>query len=414
MSETRRVQSITALLLLLLSDIAFAITLHDQDLAVNGHTISLRVPAGLKVEYLAALDGPRFLTLGPGNELLIGSNNANVYRLAPPYTSTETLVRLPGKNHSVAYRNGRLYVAETSALYEAGYTGPTTILNSDDFSRYVELPSATGGHWSRTVIRGPDDLLYIGIGISGNCSDEYLDDSYTFDRRRGGVFQLDESGDSPGLKPFSSGLRNPIGLAFDPATDNLYATNAGPDNLGYEQPREIFSRLTQGSFHGMPWFQFIDGAFQDGQCIDSELSPRPASEATQPAVTFDARSTPQGIAFISDNKLGEEFAGSAVVAIHGSWARQPGGGDETRRPPKLALVRFSGNQPQGVEDMVTGFQRSDGSRFARPSGALIGPDGYLYFTSDSGDVEGLFRLGPVGNNPGSNFTVSSLLLLLLD
>lgn len=204
------------------------------------------------------------------------------------------------------------------------------------------------------------------------------------------------------LLPFSSGLRNPTGLAFDLATDSLYATNAGPDNLGFDQPGEIFSKLTPGSFHGMPWFQYIDGSFQDGQCIETQLSPRPASEATPPGVTFDARSTPQGIAFISDNMLGKEFTGNAIVAIHGSWAKQPGGGNDTRRPPKLVLVQFSGNQPQGVEDIVTGFQRSDGTRFARPSGTLTGPDGYLYFTSDEGEVEGLFRLRPVEKNVGSS------------
>jgi glucose/arabinose dehydrogenase len=187
-------------------------------------------------------------------------------------------------------------------------------------------------------------------------------------------------------------LRNPIGLAFDPATNNLYASNAGPDNLGFDQPREIFTKLAQGSFHGMPWFQFIDGIFQDGQCIDPELSPKAASEATPPDMTFDARSTPQGIAFLTDGRLGGEFTGNAVVARHGSWAIPPGGGNESRRPPKLVLVRFSGSQPIDVEDIVTGFQRNDGSRFARPSGILTGPDGYLYFTSDGGEVQGLFRL----------------------
>jgi glucose/arabinose dehydrogenase len=392
MNVPGRIQSISALLLYLLSSMASALTLQDQDITVNGHSVRLRVPAGLAIEYLASLSGPRFLALGPNNELLIGSDNSNVYRLAPPYTNPETLVSLPGKNHSVAYRSGKLYVAETSALHEADYNGLSTTLNSNDFSQYVALPSATGGHWSRTVIKGPNDQLYIGLGISGNCSDEYLDNSYPFQRRRGGVFQLDESGSSPVLVPFSAGLRNPIGLALDPATHSLYATNAGSDNLGFDQPREIFTQLTQGSFHGMPWFQFINGTFQDGQCIDTQLSPRPASAATPPDETFDARSTPQGIAFLSDGRLGGEFTGNAVVAIHGSWATPPGGGNAGRRPPKLVLVQFSGSQPIGVEDVVTGFQRNDGTRFARPSGILTGPDGYLYFTSDGGEVEGLFRL----------------------
>ena len=392
MNMQSRLMWISASLLYLSSSLASAITLYDQDITVNGNSVTLQVPLGLTIEYLASLNGPRFIALGPNNELLIGSDNSNVYRLAPPYSSPETLVSLPGRNHSVTYRSGKLYVAETSAVHEADYNGLSTNLDSSDFSEYVSLPSITGGHWSRTVIKGPDDQLYISLGISGNCSDEYLDNSYPFQERRGGVFKLDESGNNPVLVPFSSGLRNPIGLAFDPATNNLYASNAGPDNLGFDQPREIFVKLAQGSFHGMPWFQFIDGIFQDGQCIDPELSPKAASEATPPDMTFDARSTPQGIAFLTDGRLGGEFTGNAVVAIHGSWAIPPGGGNESRRPPKLVLVRFSGSQPIDVEDIVTGFQRNDGSRFARPSGILTGPDGYLYFTSDGGEVQGLFRL----------------------
>ena len=64
----------------------------------------------------------------------------------------------------------------------------------------------------------------------------------------------------------------------------------------------------------------------------------------------------------------------------------------TRRPPKVMMVKFANGRPSAVEDVITGFQRSDGSRFARPSGALMGPDGNFYFTSDGGDIEGLFRL----------------------
>jgi len=183
-------------------------------------------------------------------------------------------------------------------------------------------------------------------------------------------------------------------MAFDPASNFLWATNAGSDNLGYDQPPEIFSRLSQGSYHGMPWFQYMNGTFQDGQCIDTSTAPRPAGEATPPAVTFDARSTPLGVAFVTGNSLGPLFSGNALVCIHGSWATDPsrGGGPETRRPPKVAMVNFTGSYPTTVEDVIIGFQRNDGSRFARPSGALVGSDGHFYFTSDGGEVQGLFRL----------------------
>ncbi|MGB5424755.1 MAG: PQQ-dependent sugar dehydrogenase [Desulfobacterales bacterium] len=369
------------------------ITLRSQTLTVNGQSIELKVPSGLKVEFLAALSSPRFLSLGPNEEIIIGSAGNHIFRLKEPYTVPEILVSLPGINHSVIYREGQLFVAETAGLYTAAYSGSDTSLDASDFKLYVRLPSATGGHWSRTVIVGPDNRLYISIGISGNCSDEYLDESYPFERRRGGVFVVDETVNPPQIIPYASGLRNPIGIAFNPETSMLYASNAGPDNLGYSQPPEVFSALSDHSFHGMPWFQYYNDAFRSGECATSP-APRPSSEATPPSATFEARSTPQGITFVTNTFLSDYFDGNALVAIHGSWAVAPGGGPETRRPPKIVMVKFFDGQPIDVEDIVTGFQRSDGSRFARPSGMLMGPDGQLYFTSDAGSVTGLFRLGP--------------------
>jgi glucose/arabinose dehydrogenase len=73
------------------------------------------------------------------------------------------------------------------------------------------------------------------------------------------------------------------------------------------------------------------------------------------------------------------------------------------------MVKFTDGHPKSVEDIVTGFQRSDGSRFTRPSGMLMGPDGQLYFTGDAGDVTGLFRLGPIPK--GTNIALLYELLM---
>lgn len=394
------------------TDTCMGQTLHTQTMSVNGYTVQLKVPDGMRVDFLAPLVQPRFLTRGPGDELLIGSRGADIYRLKWPYTKPETLATLTGRNHSIAYRNGKIIVAERAGLYTASYDGPDSLLLPGNFDLLTALPSKTGGHWSRTVILGPDQKLYIGIGISDNCSDEYLDNSYPFERRRGGVYVLDESGITPVLKPYSSGLRNPIGLAFHPDSGILYATNAGPDNLGFYQPPEIFSALSQGSFHGMPWFQYYNGAFRSGECTTSP-PPRPAGDASVPDATFEARSTPEGVVFVTNSVLGPAINNNALVAIHGSWAVPPGGDNASRRPPKIVMVAFSGGKPVGVSDIVTGFQRADGSRFARPCGMVMGPEGSLYFTSDAGEVTGLFRLTSTNMpvTPGiATSAVNSLLL----
>lgn len=400
--------SLCCFFLLVESRSGYSLELQSQNITVNGSTINLQVPKGTRVEFVAALNGPRFISSGPDDELIIGSLGSTLYRVPYPYSQAEVLSSVTGYLHSAVYRQGKLYAAETSAVWAAPYLGASTQLTPNDFTKVVDLPAATGGHSSRTIITGPDDKLYIGLGISGNCSDEYLHMSYPFEKRRGGVYQLDNSNT---LVPYSSGLRNPIGLAFHPQTQILYATNAGPDNLGYDNPPEILARLTQGSFHGMPWFQYYRGAFQDGECAPS-AAPRPADDATPPAAFFAPRSTPEGIAFLSGSGSAGQFNGNAAVAIHGSWATQPGSGAESRRPPKLALVIFEKNNPVRVEDMITGFQRKDGSRFARPCGVAVGADGNIYFTSDKGEVTGLFRL--VLEESSVQKPVTSILKLLLD
>ena len=386
---------------------AYSLELQPQTLEVNGSTVELQVPRGTRLEFVAPISGPRFIALGPDNELIIGSLGSTLYRSPMPYDIVEELVSLEGFLHSAVYRDNALYAAETAAVWSAPYQGVSTNLTSKDFTKKVSLPSATGGHASRTIVVGPEKKLYVGLGISGNCSDEYLDNSYPFEKRRGGVYLIDNRNT---LVPFSSGLRNPIGLAFHPQTNVLYATNAGPDNLGYDNPPEILAKLSQGSFHGMPWFQYYDGEFKSGECAQSQ-PPRRTDEAVPPAAFFAPRSTPEGIAFLPEVGLSGRYEGNAVVAVHGSWATPPGAGPESRRPPKVTMVVFTNNQPVRVEDMITGFQRKDGSRFARPCGVAVGADGNIYFTSDKGDVTGLFRLKEDNDAPGKPIT--SILMLLL-
>ncbi|MGD8620134.1 MAG: PQQ-dependent sugar dehydrogenase, partial [Gammaproteobacteria bacterium] len=215
--------------------------------------------------------------------------------------------------------------------------------------------------------------------------------------RRGGVMVLDESGAKPRLLPFASGLRNPVGFDWHPETGELYASNNGPDHHGFELPPEYFSKLEPGSFHGMPWFQFDGRMLRRDSCIRS-APPRPWQAVTLPVATFPARNAPMGVAFVPRGALDARFENNAIVALRGSWGTRPTGsgtGDPaTRRPPRLMMVRFENGSAAGVEDVLRGLQRNNGQRLARPVGVAIGPDGALYFTSDS-NLEGLFRLAPV-------------------
>ena len=236
--------------------------------------------------------------------------------------------------------------------------------------------------------------MYASLGIQRNCSEQYLGENYPFDDRRGGVLVLRESGGKASWEPYASGLRNPVGFDWHPRTGDLYADNNGPDHLGFDQPPEYFSRLTAGSFHGMPWFQFDGKKLMRDDCASS-VPPRPLNEVTIPAATFPSRNAPLGMAFVPRGAMDAGLEFDAVVALHGSWGTQPSGGflgsAATRRAPKIVVVRFKDGQAMRVDDLITGFQLPGGERWARPAGVALGPDGALYFSSDS-EAKGLFRL----------------------
>lgn len=370
-----------------------ALAYWEQTLILDGERRTVHVPKGYSLELLSRMDAPRMLAFAANGDLFAGSRSGKVYRLPPPYTRAEVLVQVGDYPHSVASRQGEILIAKTDGVYRAPYRPGQSVIAPDTLVLLAALPGG-GGHDSRTIAVGPDGRVYASLGIQHNCSDQYLGEGYAFNERRGGVMVLRESGGKASWEPFASGLRNPVGFAWQPQTGVLYASNNGPDHLGYDQPPEYFSKLSAGSFHGMPWFQFDGKQLIRDDCASS-TPPRTVNEVAIPAATFPSRNAPLGVAFVPKGAMDASLEFDAVVALHGSWGTQPGGGfmgsSATRRPPKIVTVRFKDGEAMRVDDLVTGFQLPDGKRWARPAGIALGPDGALYFSSDS-EINGLFRL----------------------
>ncbi|MBI5006191.1 MAG: PQQ-dependent sugar dehydrogenase [Nitrosomonadales bacterium] len=370
-----------------------ALVYEQQTLSVEGKSRTVRVPKGYRLEWLGGMDAPRMLTFAANGDLFAGSRSGKVYRLPPPYTKAEVLMEPGDYPHSVAFRKGEILIARNHGVYRAPYRAGQASIAEEDLSLLAALPGGPG-HDSRTVGVGPDGRVYVSLGIQRNCSDQFVGTDYPPDDQRGGVLVLRERGGVASWVPFASGLRNPVGFAWQPQTDVLFASNNGPDHLGYEQPPEYFSRLDAGSFHGMPWFQYDGKQLQRDDCVSS-TPPRPINEVTLPVATFPSRNAPLGVTFVPRGAMDAQLEFDAVVALHGSWGTKPGGGylgrAATRREPKLVAVRFQDGQAVRVDDLVSGFQLRDGKRWARPAGVAVGPDGALYFSSDS-EANGLFRL----------------------
>jgi glucose/arabinose dehydrogenase len=362
-----------------------------QQLEFGGVRHELRLPKGYVLEVLATpLDKARMPSFGANGDLILGSRSGKIFRLPPPYRSPQVLVELDKLPHSVALREGELLIGRTDGIYRAPYRPGQDRIEPGSVSLLARLPAEGPHHMTRTVGVGPEGRVYVSLGMTGNCGDNYLDDGSPFETRRGGIFVLDESGTAPALRAFAAGLRNPVGFAWHPTTRMLHATNNGPDHWGFERPPEYLSRVEAGSFHGMPWFQFDGEQLRRDSCIESE-PPRPLREVEKPVATFAAHQAPLGIAFVPEGAMDPGFSGDAIVALHGSWITPETADPATRRPPKLVVVRFQDGQAQGVEDLVTGFQLEGGKRWARPVGVAFGPDRALYITSDR-NPGALFRL----------------------
>ncbi len=366
----------------------------EQSITIHGKAYSVHLPVGYILELLSdKLKGPRLLSFATNGDLFIGAKSGNVYRIPPPYTQPQVLLHTGGYPHSIAFRPGEILIAKTDGVYVAPYQPGQKTIAPKAVKLLAALPGG-GGHSSRTIAVGPDDRVYASLGITSNCSAEYLDESYPFDKRRGGVLVLDESNGQARWQSFASGLRNPVGFAWHPQTKELYASNNGPDHHGFDLPPEYFSRLLPGSFHGMPWFWYDGEKVRRDDCIDSP-PPRPIADVQQPVVTFASRNAPMGVVFVPTGALDKSLEHDAIVALRGSWGTQPFGSfiglPSTRRHPQLVTVRFDNGEARWVDELVTGFQLANGDRWARPVGVAIGPDGALYFSSDS-ETHGLFRL----------------------
>lgn len=332
---------------------------------IAGHTLYLR--PGFHIALFAEdLGGVRNLALGPGGVVyaalqgpgkvvkLVDGNGDGV---ADSVTDVATGLDGP---FGVAFRGDTMYVGEETRIrrWVPGNPAPQPVVSG--------LPS--GGHSTRTIVFGPDGFLYLAVGSSCNICDES-------DPRRAAVTRF--NADGSGELRFATGLRNSVGLAFHPSTNELWATNNDRDNLGGmntgitdDLPPERLNILKLNKFYGWPQ------CYMPGQ-RNPEYPAATCDTVEPPTITFQAHSAPLGITFYT----GTTFPGSqgdAFVAFHGSWNRRVPTG------AKVVRVKVQGGRAVSSEDFVTGWQLGNGSRWGRPVAPLALPDGSLLISDDTG------------------------------
>jgi glucose/arabinose dehydrogenase len=228
-----------------------------------------------------------------------------------------------------------------------------------------------GGHWTRSLLPSPDGLkLFVGVGSFSNIGESGM----ALEEGRAAIYEIDlASGRS---RIFASGLRNPVGLAWEPQTGALWTVVNERDGLGDETPPDYLTTVREGAFYGWPycyWGQTVDGRVpQDSAAV---------ARATTPDYALGGHTASLGLCWIPAGTL-PGFPAGMVIGQHGSWNRS------TLSGYKVIFVPFENGRPAGSpRDILTGFLAPDERvSYGRPVGVAIGPDSSLLVADDVGDV----------------------------
>jgi len=346
----------------------------------------LRVLPGFKIElYAEAFRDPRFLLTAPNGDIFVVESRANQIKVLRDTNGdgkpdvTETFVeRDLNKPFGIAfYPPGDdpqfLYVANTDGLIRFPYRngdlkarGPAEQLAARLSGGAARLRS--GGHWTRDIIFSPDGKkMYVSIGSRSNDSDNAAE----ADRAR--IFEFNPDGTN--RKVYAWGIRNAVGIAFRPGSNELWMSTNERDEIGEDLPPDYIGSVHPGGFYGWPWFYI--GNHPDPRHTGKH--PELADKVIVPDVLVQAHSATLNLCFYTGDQFPAEYKGDIFAAFHGSWNRMKRTGYKVVRVP----FDHSTGKPRGeYEDFVTGFVAPDGKVWGRPVGMTVAKDGSLLISED--------------------------------
>jgi glucose/arabinose dehydrogenase len=335
----------------------------------------LALPAGFAAATYAegGLEEPRWMALAPNHDVLLSDAKAGTIFLFRGIdakgTAKERFTFATGLNKpfGMAVVGGHLYVGDTNAVVRFPYESGQTQARGEP-EKIADLPGrGYHEHWTRNVVPSQDgSKLYVTIGSSTNVDAEP-------DPERASILEMNLDG--TGRRILASGTRNPIGLAFYPGTNQLWAAVQERDRLGDDLVPDYLVALKDGGFYGWPF------AYLGPHVEPRHQGERPdlVAKTLAPDVLFQAHSAVLGLAFYEGPMFPADWRGDAIAALHGSWNRSQ------RTGYKLVRVRFHDGRPAGgYDDFVTGWMRDPSSRevWGRPVGLLVLPDGSLLVADD--------------------------------
>jgi len=280
-----------------------------------------------------------------------------------------TFLENQNKPFGMAMVNNTFYVGNTDGVKAFAYTNDATQIVGEG-RKLVDFKP--GGHWTRSLIANKEGTkLYAGVGSNTNIADNGMAE----EEGRAAIYELDlETGES---RIFASGLRNAVGVAWEPNTDVLWTVVNERDGLGDEVPPDYLTSVQDGGFYGWPycyWHQTVD----DRVPQDPEM----VAKAIAPDYALGGHTASLGLCWMPAGVLPGFETDGMVIGQHGSWNRS------TLSGYKVVFVPFANGRPDGPpRDILTGFLASDEKvSYGRPVGVTIGPEKCLLVADDVGNV----------------------------
>jgi glucose/arabinose dehydrogenase len=361
--------------------------------------------------FARGLDHPRWLYVLPNGDVLVAETNApakpddqqgikgwitgKLMQRAGAATSSAnriTLLRdsngdgvadgrtvlLDGLNapFGMALVDNKLYVANTDAVLRFAYKPGDTHITAPG-TLVAALPAGPiNHHWTKNLVASPDgSKLYVSVGSNSNVAERGTD----VEAERAAIWEVDIASGS--TRVFATGLRNPVGMTWEPETGALWTVVNERDELGNDLVPDYLTSVRDGAFYGWPYSYF-------GQHMDARAKPmRPdlVAQAVVPDYALGSHVAALGLVWGAGNQLPSAFAHGMFIGEHGSWNRKPASGY------KVVFVPFAQDgrgMPQATAplDVLTGFLTPDGKAHGRPVGVAIDKQGALLVADDVGNT----------------------------
>jgi glucose/arabinose dehydrogenase len=338
-----------------------------------------QVPEGFKVERFAEkLTGPREIRRAPNGDMFVAESDhgtIEIYRgMTKDGKPEQTSVFTTGLTQPFGiafYPIGKdpqwVYIGNTNAVVRFPYKNGDLKATGDPQTIVSGIPR--GGHWTRDVVFSKDGTkMFVAVGSGSNIDDP---DTHPKEFHRANILEYTPEGKF--IEVYGAGIRNPVGLAINPTTGQIWCSVNERDNLGDNLVPDYITHVQEGGFYGWPWFYM--GNHQDPRLEGKH--PELAEKVIVPDVLLQPHNASLEMMFYEGRMFPKQYHGDIFASEHGSWNKKERAGYELIRVP------LNDGKANGVyEDFMTGFVTADGNAWGRPVGVASAPDGSLLVTDD--------------------------------